>query len=276
MAGAADGMFRAPLGRSENNRRYARVAGLKPAAVAVLCISAVAFTACGAGERQDANEPEGEFPVQITKAEFPARQALAGTSNLVLAVKNIGDKEIPDLAITISTDPEADESFSIRSNQPGLAIPSRSVWVLEDGYPKLAGETAPAGADAAQTKTFSFGALAAGETREIVWRLTPTIPGSYTIDYRVAAGLNGKAKAQTVDGGAPEGQFVVKITDVPPQTRVDDSGKVVPIKPGDIIGQAGSSEQRGEVGAGTGTGTGAGTTGTGTSTGSGGTATPSK
>ena len=33
----------------------------------------------------------------------------------------------------------------------------------------------------------------------------------------------------------------------PPQTRVDDSGRVVPIKPSDIIGQAGNQEQKSEL-----------------------------
>jgi hypothetical protein len=43
------------------------------------------------------------------------------------------------------------------------------------------------------------------------------------------------------------------ITDVPPQTRVDNSGRVVPIQKGDIIGQAGSQEQKSELGGGTST-----------------------
>ena len=50
----------------------------------------------------------------------------------------------------------------------------------------------------------------------------------------------------TGDDSAPEGEFIVQITDAPPQTRVNDAGEVVPIKPGDIVGQAGSSEQQSE------------------------------
>ena len=41
---------------------------------------------------------------------------------------------------------------------------------------------------------------------------------SYTLRYIVAAGLDGKAKAVTADGGEVKGEFVVKITDVPPKT----------------------------------------------------------
>ncbi|MGZ5332342.1 MAG: hypothetical protein ACXWD7_00345 [Solirubrobacterales bacterium] len=255
------------MGRSGNSQIERRAPDNAGRGLLLLaaCLGLVVLTGCGGGTRQDAGEPSGEYPVQIVKSDFATRQRLAETSDLTLAVRNAGDKTIPQLAITISTDPNADESFSVRSDQEGLAIPSRAVWELNFGYPKLAGESAPAGADAAQTKTFNFGPLDGGETREMIWSLTPVVAGTYTIGYKVAAGLNGKAIAVTPDGSVPEGAFVVRISDVPPQTRVDDSGKVVPIEPGDVIGQAGSSEQRGEVGAGTGTGTGTGTS-TGTST----------
>ena len=51
----------------------------------------------------------------------------------------------------------------------------------------------------------------------------------------------------TADGSVPEGEFVVRISNVPPQTRVDESGRVVPIKPSDVIGQAGSGQQKSEL-----------------------------
>jgi hypothetical protein len=236
---------------------------------------AVGVTACGGGSRQDANEPSGDFPVAITNASFPSKQQLAQAENLTLTVQNTGKQTIPDLAITIFTTsnastaengtsttgtsattttsseaqnlPQAQGSFSVRSQQEGLAIPDRPVWILEIGYPKYVGQTQSAGAEAAQTDTYSFGATAPGESKSIVWHVTPEQPGTYTVHYRVAAGLNGKAKAVTADGSVPEGEFVVRISSTPPQTRVDDSGKVVPIKPSDIIGQAGSQEQKSEL-----------------------------
>jgi hypothetical protein len=221
---------------------------------------AAGIASCG-GTRQDANEPSGDFPVQIVSADFPSRQQLAQNTNLTLAVANSGDKTIPNLAITIFTasnvNPGADEtstgtagtgttsttndlptvqgSFSVRSAQQGLAIPFRPVWILETGYPKLEGETASAGAEAAQTKS-------------IVWNVTAVQGGTYTVHYRVAAGLEGKAKAVTANGSIPEGEFVVRISTAPPQTRVNDSGQVVPIKPNDITGQAGNAQQKAEVG----------------------------
>jgi hypothetical protein len=230
---------------------------------------AAGVASCG-GSRQDANEPEGNFPVSIVSADFPSKQALARNTNLTLAVENSGDKAIPDLAITIFTTsnastsesttttgttatstsqelPTSQGSFSVRSEQEGLAIPFRPVWILEEGFPKLAGQTASAGAEAAQTDTYAFGELPAHQTKQIVWNVTPVQAGTYTVHYRVAAGLEGKAKAVTADGSVPEGEFVVRISSAAPQTRVDNSGRVVPINPGDIVGQAGTKQQKSQV-----------------------------
>jgi hypothetical protein len=294
-------MLPAPLEESDRIFRHLGVRD-RVGAGAAIALCTLGLAACGGGERQDVDEPEGEFPVDIVTSEFPNRQRLAQTSDLQLGIRNAGDETIPDLAITITTartedesseEPATggsttgesttgesttegsttgesttgesttgapgagapgDESFSVRSAQPGLSIPSRPVWILENGYPKLAGEAAPAGGQTSSTRTFSFGALEPGDTREIIWKVTPVQAGAYTISYTVAAGLQGKAVAVTADGSVPEGEFVVRISDVPPQTRVTDSGKVVPIRKGDIIGQAGTPKQEEELGGGTGGG----------------------
>jgi hypothetical protein len=276
-------MLRAPLEESARTARLPRVrVGLGMGLLATLSI--VGIAACGGGQRQDVTEPEGNFPVSIVSADFPSKQALAQNTNLTLAVENSGDKTIPNLSITIFTTsnastqesgttttdttgttgttstgpgsegagatgdlPQAQGSFSVRSDQPGLAIPFRPVWILEQGYPKLEGQTASAGAEAAQTDTYAFGPLASNATKRIVWNVTPVQGGTFTVHYRVAAGLQGKAKAVTADGSAPQGEFVVRISTAAPQTRVNDAGQVVPIKPNSIIGQAGNQEQKSEL-----------------------------
>jgi hypothetical protein len=225
-----------------------------------LCSLGVA--SCGGGQRQDATEPEGDFPVSIATADFPAKQRIAESSELTLGVRNDGDQAIPDLAITIFTrravgprgaaaiaaqpadhaippSPAAPGSFSVISQQKGLAIPSRPVWIIEAGYPKLAGESSPAGAEVAQTNTFGFGRLEPGGTIEVIWKLTPVQPGYYVVAYRIAAGLQGKAVAVTDAGGIPQGKFPVAISDAPLRTHVNDAGQVVPIKKSDVIAKAG-------------------------------------
>ena len=215
-----------------------RVTGQRVTVLAACALVGATAAGCGSSsERQDANEPSGKFPVQVVAAKFPTEQRLAQTSDLRLEIKNSGDKEIPDLAVTINTGDEiASGAFSTRVEQQGLSDPNRPVWILAEGYPKLLTDTvsekdlddAPtAGAAAAQTNTFSFGEVPAGESKNIDWRVTPVKAGTYTIHYELAAGLNGKAKAVTSDGSTPEGEFVVTITDKPPKASVDDSGKVV-------------------------------------------------
>lgn len=315
-------MLRAPLEESGRTPRFLQTRGrLGVGLVVALCT--VGLAACGGGERQDEGEPEGDFPVEITEAEFPARQSLAETSDLTLSVQNTGDETIPDLAVTIFTvaeeennteadaagagaDTQGDEqnlsdeveqqlqeeldqaaedenageeelatdteattnasgepvmaagAFSVISTQPGLAIPSRPVWILEMGYPRLAGTepgapppgelSGASGAETSETNTYSFGELEAGDTANMIWQLTPVQAGTYTVSYRIAAGLQGKAVAVTADGSDPEGEFIVQISNAAPQTRVTADGEVVPIKPGDVIGQAGAGEQPSEAG----------------------------
>jgi hypothetical protein len=265
-------MLPAPLEESASTARSLKAR--RRIGIGVLGVLLAAGVASCGGSRQDANEPEGDFPVSIVSADFPSKQKLAQNTNLTLAVENSGDQAIPNLAITIFTTsnastgkstttttgttstgtastseefPTAQGSFSVRSEQEGLAIPFRPVWILEEGFPKYEGEAASAGAEAAQTDTYAFGVLNPNQTKRIVWNVTPVQGGTYTVHYRVAAGLQGKAKAVTGDGSIPEGEFVVRIDTTPPQTRVDDSGRVVPINPSDIIGQAGNQEQKGEL-----------------------------
>jgi hypothetical protein len=186
----------------------------------------------GGGERQDADEPSGKFPVQIVTSSFPTRQRLAQTSLLRIGVRNNGQQPVPAMAVTISLDRNAVHPFSFHNPQPGLADPDRPIWVLEEDYPKLEGQRRSAGAQTANDKTFDFGALRPGKTLEAVWKVTPVRAGTYTLDYQVDAGLNGKAKAVTANGSPPTGSFVVKISSKPPQTRVTGSGKVIVITPG--------------------------------------------
>ena len=203
------------------------------------------LAACGGGgERQDVDEPERAFPVEIVASEFPTRQRLAERTQLRIGVRNAGQQQIPNLAVTISlAGPEGRNSlepFSIRVDQENLAVPDRPVWILEAGFPRLQGAEDAAGATTANQKTFAFGQLPPGETVSAIWEVTPVKAGDWRLTYEVDAGLYGKAKAETNDGSHPTGSFAVRVTDVPAQTRVDGQGNVVPIPPGGSQGPGGS------------------------------------
>jgi hypothetical protein len=216
----------------------------RPARPLLACVATAGLTAllasCGGGQRQDVTEPQGNFQVEVAKASFPTTQQISQQTDLQLAIKNTGDKAVPDLAITIfigtGRHPEADGSFDVRLDDPNLANPSRPVWILENEYPKLLRpgvtlknlDSQPtAGASAAQTDTYQFGALAPGDTKAVDWRVTPAKAGTYTVQYQVAAGLQGNAKAVTGDGGPVKGQFVVTIKSKVPQTCVTPTGKII-------------------------------------------------
>ncbi len=201
--------------------------------MAGIAVSAL-LTACGGGQRQDANEPSGTFPVEITTARFPASQRLAEHTHLVIVVRNTGTKTIPDLAVTI-TDPHygtAVQAFGEYVNMPGLASHSRPVWIIDRapepggcGYSCQTG--GPGGAVTAYSNTWALGALRPGATARFDWAVTAVAPGTHVIRYEIAAGLNGKAKARTATGTIPAGTFTVVISHAPQQSYVTNSGQIV-------------------------------------------------
>jgi hypothetical protein len=65
-------------------------------------VAAFALVGCG-GERQDEDEPEGEFTLSVVKASFPERQSTAQRARLLISVRNTDDRELPNLAVTIKT-----------------------------------------------------------------------------------------------------------------------------------------------------------------------------
>lgn len=205
------------------------------ATVAVLLTAALAMTVAACGEdsstSSDSAARRANYRVKVVKAAFPTRQGLGQTSLMEIGVRNTGRGTIPGLAVTISIAGRAGQSsslpFGIRSAEPGLAQPDRPVWVLSARYPRLAGSSISAGAETAGRKTFNFGPLKRGRTTTAVWKLSAVKAGSYTVLFRVGEGSG--ARTRTAGGVAPGGSFHVNITDVPPDTRVTDSGKVITI-----------------------------------------------
>jgi hypothetical protein len=174
---------------------------------------AATVAGCGGGDRQDNNEPSGTFNLDVVRADFPTKQRLAKQEEFVVEVHNADRRSIPNVAVTI------DPGFTTRSDRQDLADPNRPVWIVDSG---------PEGGTTAYTNTWALGALGPGKTARFVWRVTAVRAGTYDVHYRVAAGLNGKAKAQGANGNAPEGSFTVNVSGKPSQARVDpETGDVV-------------------------------------------------
>lgn len=201
------------------------------------------LSGCG-GTRQDANEPSASFPVTVTTASFPAAQTLSEHTHMVIVVHNAGNKAIPNLAVTVCNlscevtgqpgSGTGTAPFSGNIDETGVANPSRPVWIVDQppgpkGYSSSHG--GPGGYATAYSNTWTLGhRLQPGATARFDWALTAVKPGRHVIQYRVAAGLNGKAKAVVPGGGAPGGEFTVTINSKPRKSYVNNAGQIVTIK----------------------------------------------
>ena len=96
--------------------------------------------------------------------------------------------ELPGMGSTLA--------FAYGDKQQGLAMNQRPVWVVEEGWPKLADTTGRGGANTTDRRTFEFGQLEPGETANMVWRLVAVRPGNYRVRYQVSAGLAHEALAE--------------------------------------------------------------------------------
>jgi hypothetical protein len=194
---------------------------------------AVSIAACGEESSSDANEAAGKYAVKVTEASFPAKQKLGSTSLMKLGIRNTGRKTIPALTVNVSIAGKEGKGstlpFAIHDPQPDLAQPDRPVWVLAEHYPKFAGSSEPGGAETSNQKTYDFGALKAGKSISLIWKLSAVRTGRYTLVYGVEAGLTGSTKAVTTGGVAPGGTFTAQISAAPLDTEVTDSGEVVPV-----------------------------------------------
>jgi hypothetical protein len=187
-------------------------------APAILCAPAAAVAAsvvlagCGGAERRDAGVPDATYTVAVQRATFPAHQHLAQRTALVLAVRNTGDRAIPELVVTV-------RGFTDRSGGAGNADPDRDLWIVDQ---------APAEAGTAFQDTWSAGRLEPGRSATLRWELTPVVAGRHAVRYEIGPGFAGRARAQLAGGGVPRGDLRVRVTDRPAQARVDPrTGAVV-------------------------------------------------
>lgn len=191
---------------------------MRPQSGVVLAGLALLAAGCG-GATQASDEPSGTFRVEVAGASFPARQHIAEPVTLRIRVRNGGRQTVPDVAVTVQTDPagpgQAPVAFGQDASDTRLADPRRPVWIVD---------RAPAGGDTAYTNTWALGALRSGRSRVFVWHLLPARAGAYTVSYRVFAGLTGKARTAR---GRTTGSFRVVVENKPVAACVGSHGEVI-------------------------------------------------
>ena len=99
--------------------------------------AALLVTGCGGGgPRQDANEPSGNYRVQVVEAKFPDHQALAKRSLMRITVKNVDTSA--DLNVTVG-DPSG--PFGVILKQHTFTLhPGRSRSFKVEYEPEKAGK----------------------------------------------------------------------------------------------------------------------------------------
>lgn len=227
--------------------------------LALACAASFAAVGCGGGDRQDEDEPSGEFPVEVVSTDFPEEQKLAKDSKMEIVVRNAGSKEIPVISVTVECPGQKSEDsgedsgeaersgesggspsgsgsqgdgFNYRTTFPGVADPSRPQFVVNTiptrtprNYDR--GRLDPLERSSAYVSTFPLGKLAPNREATFVWDVTAVRSGPYKICWRVNAGLDGKAKAKAFQGTPIAGEFSGTVSDEAPDARIADDGRTV-------------------------------------------------
>lgn len=197
-----------------------REAILRGATATTAAVALALLPGCGGGERQDAGEPSVTYPVAIETSSFPARQQLAQRSRMRIAVRNVGDRTIPNLAVTIQAEGGGTEveAFGRLSEEPRISTRSRPVWIVDAG---------PGGGDTAYANTWAIGPLRPDRTKTFVWDVSAVRPGRYVLTYRLAGSLTGRSQLALENGSIPRGRFEVTISRKAAQVKVTPDGRIV-------------------------------------------------
>jgi hypothetical protein len=207
------------------------------AALGLSLVGACALVASGCGgssQKQDAKEPSGNFPIRVTEASFPGKQALAKDTTMQIRVENAGQKTVPNISVTIKCKAGLGSSFStaIPETDSDNADPQRPQFVVNKiptagarQNPPL--DPAPLERSSAFVDTYPLGPLAPGRQATFRWDVTAVKAGKYKLCWRVNAGLHGKAKAVAAGGAPISGEFSGDVSRVAPKATVGPDGHTV-------------------------------------------------
>ena len=196
----------------------------RPAGAAVVALGALlALAGCGPHKaRQDIDEPSGVYRVRVLDVSFPTEQKLAKRSRFKMVVRNIDTRTVPNLAVTVS-------GFDVRGAERDSpnADPTKPIFSVN---------AIPANGETYYVDTYAVGKVRPGEEKTLVWDVTAVRPGPFKVNWKVSAGLDGKAKARGPDGRAPSGRFAGTIIAGEAVSSVDfDDGKTV-VRDGKRVG----------------------------------------
>jgi hypothetical protein len=175
-------------------------------AIACMPVLAVAVAGCGGttakGDRQDKDEPEGNFPVTVEEAEFPLRQELAESSKMRVVVRNAGNEQIPNIAVTVqceNSENGQNGSFDRQIAGQGQADKNRPNFVVDEipgaKRPASRQDLDPLERSSAYVNTYTLGPLAPNRTATFEWKVTAVRAGPHLLPGGCRAGRKGEGGA---------------------------------------------------------------------------------
>ena len=177
----------------------------RPPGSSLLLIAAlVALSGCGGGESQDANETEGTYRLEVADASFPAKQGIAEATTMRIRVRNPERRTVPN----------------VRRDGRDRRAPSaeRRRYRVRPEVRRLPGSPTPRARSGSSTRSPSAAPRptrtpgrsarsGAARPRPSSGSCTAVEPGGYSLAYRVAPGLDGKARLAA--GSKARGTFSV-------------------------------------------------------------------
>jgi hypothetical protein len=213
-----------------------------------VAIAGAALAAAGCGSASSDGTPAAtattatgaSFKVSVPTASFAAKQSLAAKERFVIAVRNGGNRALPNVAVTICNTTcsykarrgqgTTVQAFSYAiANAANLANASRPIWIVQQAPGPCSYSCRNLGAGAAVTaysNTWALGRLAPGHTATFVWTVTPVKAGHFVVAWEVAAALSGHNRAVLASGGSARGKLTVNVSTKPPQYVVQPNGRV--------------------------------------------------
>lgn len=187
---------------------------------------ATLLAACG-GVAEAPPEPKAQsVELKVMPPKWRPKQQVSGDETYFsMTITNTGDTVAPDVIVNLQglTDrvlrPREEEDEGLQAfedeppaNEPGDAaenskVVDRAAWIVD---------AAPGGGALAGSDNYTGGRLEPGRTITMRWRLGAVRPGTFTLGWRVFAGLsNGQAKATR--GSGLTGEITQTITDREPE-----------------------------------------------------------
>lgn len=187
--------------------------------------SAPAETTTAAGGKSSPKPVAGKnksgppfYQIELLESKFPVWQRLGNAKLLKLGWRNYGETTVPNLAVTFSTTRGQSSIEGKERDSPAPAFSTLKggpVWKLLPGFPRPAGgsESDVIGSLTPDGKTFTFGPLAPGEAKHIVWKVRAVHTGTYTLKYGATGDLSEKSITESPFGVPPGAWFSARISE---------------------------------------------------------------